>query len=128
MDNRVKDVTALKESFIALLDKRAVEQEYQELIEKITALVPREFIQNHGVHLDVVFRKLSLGADYTTDFFYLSKSSIDWNCVLIEIEKPQSRYFKDGSNKFHPDFQAALEQIKVVLQKYESKKKDWAVF
>lgn len=111
MDNRVRDVTALKESFITLLDKRAVEQEYQELIEKNTALVPREFIQNHGVHLDVVFRKLSLGADYTTDFFYLSKSSIDWNCVLIEIEKPQSRYFKDTSNKFHPDFQAALEQI-----------------
>jgi hypothetical protein len=63
------------------------------------------------VHFDLVFRKLALAKDYTTDFFYLSKSSADWNCILIEIEKPQSKYFKDASNKFHPDFQSALEQI-----------------
>ena len=111
MEARVSDVATLKEKFIALLDKQGGEQEYQEFIEKNTALVPREFIQNHGVHMDLVFRKLSLADDYTTDFFYLSKSSADWNCVLIEIEKPQSRYFKDASNKFHSDFQAALEQI-----------------
>jgi len=111
LEDRVSDVATLKEKFIALLDKQGGEQEYQEFIEKNTALVPREFIQNHGVHFDVVFRKLSLADDYTTDFFYLSKSSTDWNCILIEIEKPQSKYFKDASNKFHPDFQAALEQI-----------------
>ena len=112
MEDRVSALAALKESFIALLNKQIGEQEYQEFIEKNTALVPREFIQNHGVHLDVVFRKLSLAADYTTDFFYLSKSSVDWNCILIEIEKPQSKYFKDdASTNFHPDFHTALEQI-----------------
>lgn len=111
LEDRMNDVATLREKFIALLDKQGNEQEYQEFIEKNTALVPREFIQNHGVHLDLVFRKLSLADDYTTDFFYLSKSSADWNCILIEIEKPQSKYFKDASNKFHPDFQAALEQI-----------------
>src|SRR5271157_5125328 len=109
LEDRISDAVTLKEDFIALLDKQGGEQEYQEFIEKNTALVPREFIQNHGVHLDVVFRKLSLAADYTTDFFYLSKSSVDWNCILIEIEKPQSKYFKDASTNFHPDFQAALE-------------------
>jgi Shedu protein SduA, C-terminal len=112
LEDRISALAALKKSFIALLDKQSLEQEYQEFIEKNTALVPREFIQNHGVHLDVVFRKLSLAADYTTDFFYLSKSSADWNCVLIEIEKPQSKYFKDDtSTDFHPDFHAAYEQI-----------------
>jgi Domain of unknown function (DUF4263) len=111
LEERISDTAMLRELFIALLDKQGSEQEYQEFIEKNTALVPREFIQNHGVHLDLVFRKLSLADDYTTDFFYLSKSSADWNCILIEIEKPQSRHFKDASNKFHPDFQAALEQI-----------------
>lgn len=111
MEDRINDAVILKEDFIALLDKQGGEQEYQEFIEKNTALVPREFVQNHGVHLDMVFRKLSLAADYTTDFFYLSKSSADWNCVLIEIEKPQSKYFKDTSNNLHQDFHAALEQI-----------------
>jgi hypothetical protein len=111
LEGRIRDAVTLKEDFIALLDQQGGEQEYQEFIEKNTALVPREFIQNHGVHLDVVFRKLSLAADYTTDFFYLSKSSVDWNCILIEIEKPQSKYFKGDSINFHPDFQAALEQI-----------------
>ncbi len=83
----------LRESFINLIDKQCNEQVYQKFIEDNTALVPREFIQNHGVLYDLVFRKLSLANDYTTDFFYMSKSSADWNCVLIEIEKPQSRYF-----------------------------------
>jgi hypothetical protein len=63
------------------------------------------------VHFDVVFRKLKLADNYVTDFFYLSKSSADWHCVLIEIEKPQSKYFKGTSNNFHPDFHAALEQV-----------------
>jgi hypothetical protein len=87
------------------------EQVYQTFLEENTRLIPREFIQNHGIHFDLVLRKLSLARDYTTDLFYLAKSSADWNCVLIEIEKPQSRYFKDSSNAFHPDFQGALEQI-----------------
>jgi len=109
--NRISDSALLKEKFDALIDKRYSEQIYQEFMENNTALVPREFIQNHGVLFDLVFRKLSLAKDYITDFFYITKSSADWNCVLIEIEKPQSNYFKGASNKFHPNFQAALEQI-----------------
>lgn len=41
----------------------------------------------------------------------MSKSSADWNLVLVEIEKPQSRYFKDQSNDLHPDFLTGLDQI-----------------
>jgi hypothetical protein len=94
-----------------LLSETHPEQVYQEFIEKHTQLVPREFVQNHGVHFDLVFRKLHLASDYAPDFFYMSKSSADWNLVLIEIEKPQSRYFKKNSNDIHHDFLAALEQI-----------------
>ena len=81
------------------------------LSKKNTKLIPREFIQNHGIHFDLVLRKLSFGADYITDFFYMSKSSDDWHLVFVEIEKPQSRFFRDGSNDLHPDFQSALQQI-----------------
>jgi hypothetical protein len=93
------------------MDEQQGEQVYQAFIEKNTSLVPREFEQNHGIHFQLVLRKLSLAKDYTTDLFYLSKSSGDWHCVLIELEKPQSKYFKDGSADFHSDFLQGLAQI-----------------
>jgi hypothetical protein len=99
------------EEFKRLIDSKEPEQRYQEFLEAHTEFLPREFEQNHGIHLDLVMRKLGLGGDYATDFFYLSKSSEDWHCVLIEIEKPWSRYFKDNSNDLHQDFSAALQQI-----------------
>lgn len=102
---------ALKKEFLELLDKKEVEQVYQEFLEKNTSLIPREFIQNHGLHFDLVLRKISLANDYTPDFFYMSKSSADWNLVFVELEKPQSRYFKNDKNDLHPDFIAGLDQI-----------------
>lgn len=101
----------LYKEFNTLIDKELSEQVYQEFLEKNTALIPREFIQNHGLHFDIVIRKLSLAKDYTPDFFYMSKSSADWHLVLVEIEKPQSRYFKNGKNELHSDFLAGLDQI-----------------
>lgn len=93
------------------MDELHPEQVYQDFMERNTELIPREFVQNHGIHFDMVFRKISLAKDYSPDFFYLSKSSADWNLVLIEIEKPYSRYFKDHSNDLHQDFLAGLDQI-----------------
>jgi hypothetical protein len=101
----------LSEEFLGLLDKEHGEQIYQEFLEKNSALMPREFIQNHGLHFDLVIRKMSLAKDYTPDFFYMAKSSADWNLVLVEIEKPQSKYFKEGKNDLHSDFLAGLDQI-----------------
>ena len=80
-------------------------------MEKNTQFIPREFVQNHGIHFSLVLRKLALGREYTTDFFYLSKSSDSWNGVFIELEKPYSNFFKAGCNDFHPDFLQALQQI-----------------
>ncbi|MFG1419354.1 Shedu anti-phage system protein SduA domain-containing protein [Xanthobacter sp. V0B-10] len=101
----------LREEYLTLLDGGHNEQVYQRFIETHTQLTPRDFVQNHGVHLRLVLRKLSFGADFKSDFFFLSKSSDDWNAVFIEIEKPTSRFFKDGSQEFHPDFVHALQQI-----------------
>ena len=101
----------LAEKFLTLLDQGLAEQKYQKFLEENTALIPREFLQNHGMHLDLVIRKLSLARDYTTDFFYMAKSSADWHLVLVEIEKPQSKYFKNNRGDLHADFEAALGQI-----------------
>ena len=105
------EIAKIHEDFLKLLGETHTEQTYQKFMEQNTVLVPREFIQNHGVHFDLVFRKIALARDYAPDFFYMSKSSADWNLVLVEIEKPYSRYFKDQSNSLHPDFLAGLDQI-----------------
>jgi len=101
----------LKQEFAKLLDEAHPEQVYQSFLEKHTQFIPREFVQNHGIQFDLVFRKLRLASDYAPDFFYMSKSSADWNLVLIEIEKPQSKYFKEGSNELHQDLVSAYNQI-----------------
>lgn len=106
-----EDPHALRASFEALLDEDLPEQAYQRHIEQHTELVPREFVQNHGVHFDLVFRKLPFGTNYKSDFFYLSKSSDDWNCVFIELERPQAKFFKPKSNELTAEFLAGLNQI-----------------
>jgi hypothetical protein len=101
----------LAQRYLALLDKDLPEQRYQAFLEANTSLMPREFVQNHGIHFSLVLRKMAFGADYRSDFVYLSKSSDDWNCVLVEIERPTSRFFKNHSNEFHGDLVAAHQQI-----------------
>jgi Domain of unknown function (DUF4263) len=110
-DHEEKPAQQLRDEFLALLDEGHSEQLYQEFVEKNTRLIPREFVQNHGIHFDLVLRKLSFGADYKSDFAYLSKSSDDWNCVLVEIERPTAHFFRSQSTEFHPDFVKATQQI-----------------
>jgi Domain of unknown function (DUF4263) len=106
-----KSAAKLQRDFVALLDKGHPEQIYQRYIEENTRLVPREFVQNHGIHFKLVLRKLAFGSDYKSDFAYLSKSSDDWHCVLVEIERPNAKFFKGNSNDFDPRFSKALDQI-----------------
>jgi hypothetical protein len=101
----------LREEYFDLLDKELPEQDYQDYLERNTRLIPREFVQNHGIGCALVLRKLSFGPDYKSDLFYFSKSSDDWNAVFIELEKPQLGFFRKESNEFHPDFLQALAQI-----------------
>ena len=100
-----------RKAFLALLDKKCDEQTYQSFMEEHTRFIPRSFKQNHGIHLSLVLRKLSFGADYKSDFFFFSKSTVNWNAVFIEIEKPSSRFFRRNTNQFHSDFLKALQQI-----------------
>lgn len=106
-----KEAADLRREYFALLDKKLSEQSYQRFIETHTEFVPREFLQNHGLHFQIALRKLSFGADYKSDFFYFSKSSDDWHAVLVELEKPQSRFFRHATNVLHQDFQSAIQQI-----------------
>lgn len=106
-----KHIDQTIQAFTNLMEEDHPEQIYQKFMEDNTVLIPREFVQNHGMHFDLVLRKLSIAKDYTPDFFYMAKSSADWNLVFVEIEKPRSKYFKDQSNDLHPEFLAGLDQI-----------------
>jgi len=105
------DIEEKKAKFLTLLDEGHEEQAYQDFLEQNSHFIPREFVQNHGIGLGLVLRKLPFGADYKTDFFYFSKSTDDWNAVFIELEKPTSRFFKGNTNEFHGDFLRAQQQI-----------------
>ena len=98
--------------YIDKLDEELEEKEYQDFLEANTKFIPRHFVQNHGVHMSLVLRKLKISNDMVTDFVILSKSSIGWNYILIEIEKPSSRFFKSGSTDVHSDFMRGVNQIK----------------
>jgi len=102
---------AKRDEYLQLLENYDGEQDLQKFLEENTEFIPREFVQNHGIHNRLVFRKLKIAENYTTDFLYLSKSSGDWNCVLIELEKPNSKFFRDGTNDLHQDFISGLNQI-----------------
>lgn len=110
MSDRCVDDKRISKDFLELLDLNENEQQYQRFIEENSWLIPREFIQNHGIHFELAFRKIPFGNDYISDFMYLSKSSVKWHCVLIEIEKPSSLFF-NADNSFHKHFAKALEQI-----------------
>ncbi|TOA84776.1 hypothetical protein CGK17_24165, partial [Vibrio parahaemolyticus] len=101
----------LKDKFeLIYSDKSKSEQDYQAFIEENTSLVPRAFEQNHGVHMDLVFRKFPLGTRYKSDFLFLSKSTTDWNAVHIEIEDPNKKIFTKGG-AFTAEFNAAVQQV-----------------
>ncbi|WP_426907124.1 Shedu anti-phage system protein SduA domain-containing protein, partial [Serratia bockelmannii] len=52
-----------------------------------------------------------LSSDYKPDFVNLSKSSDNWNVILVEIEKTSSKYFKNNSTTFHAEFNLALQHM-----------------
>lgn len=105
------DQKGFRVAYRRLLDEDAKEQTYQRFIERNTWLVPREFVLNHGIWCNLVFRKLRLGSDYVCDFAFLTKSSVRWRLVLIEIERPGKKFFRGSTLRLHSDFTKATGQI-----------------
>ena len=101
----------LAQEYSALLARGSNEQVYQRFIEAHTELVPRDFVLNHGIWGQVVLRKLAFGAKYKCDFAFVTKSSVQWRCVFVEIERPDNTFFRGSTSDFHSDFDHAIHQI-----------------
>ena len=101
----------LVQEYLSLLDSQSREQVYQRYMEDNTQLVPREFVLNHGIWAQIILRKLPLGSSYKSGFAFVTKSSLQWRCVFIEIKRPDKKFFRDSSTDFHADFQRPIQQI-----------------
>lgn len=101
----------LKKDFENFINKADInENDVQEYLEKNTELIPKKFMENHGISENVIISKLPIGLKYVTDFAFVSKCTIFWNIVLIEIEDPKKKMFTQKDD-FSADFTQAKGQI-----------------
>ncbi len=60
--------------------------------------MPFTFALNHGIHFNSYISKLHIGTGIITAFAYITKSSIEWRIVLVEIEDFKKKFFnKNGT-------------------------------
>ncbi|ODT78401.1 hypothetical protein ABS71_01925 [bacterium SCN 62-11] len=55
-------------------------------------LIP-ELMHNHGLHLNAVISQFCIDPALKCDFAFLTKSSMEWRLVLVEIERPYQQIF-----------------------------------
>lgn len=70
------------------------EQRYQHFFEENPdyLLIP-ELLHNHGLHFNAVISQFNIDPALKCDFAFLTKSSMEWRLVLIEIERPYPKIF-----------------------------------
>jgi Domain of unknown function (DUF4263) len=92
----------------------ANENAIQKFLELNTAFMPTPDVLHHKLHMDSVIAKFPIG-ERSTDYAYLSKSSIEWRLTLVELEDSSKRIFKESSKNvaFTTDFNDAVAQIDV---------------
>lgn len=101
----------IEEEFTQLLNSNEKEEVYQQYLEEHTQLIPcGSFLLNHFTHLSLIFSKMPIDCIYKTDFFFISKSSAEWNLVFVELEKPSCRLFnKEGT--YSQELNKAIKQV-----------------
>lgn len=105
-------IIGIKENFINLLNQNLDEEVYQKFLEEHTQFIPtKTFELNHGVHCGIILRKLCIGPQYISDFFFITKSSAEWRLVFIELEKPSSKFFNKDAT-ISTDLNKGLTQVK----------------
>jgi hypothetical protein len=81
--------------------------------ERYTSFIPTAWRLNHGIHFNMMFPQFAISPSLKSDMLYLTKSTVNWWCVLIEFENPRARLFQDKGRipRRHSDFIAGLDQI-----------------
>lgn len=97
-----------------IAEPKANENAVQAFLESNTVFMPTPDILNHRLHMNSVIAKFPVG-ERSTDYAYLTKSSVEWRLVLVELEDSSKKIFKDSSknNAFTAEFSDAIAQIDV---------------
>ena len=103
-------------------DESTHEQDFQVFLENHTQLIPRYFLEHHGVDLNTVYLKVPFGTNYKSDFMLISKNSPNWTCIHIEIEDPRKKIFKndDGLTADYNNARLQVKEWQVWLAKPEN--------
>lgn len=90
------------------------ENAIQAFLEANTTFIPTPDLLGHRLHLNSVIAKFPVG-ERSTDYAYLTKTSIEWQLVLVELEDSGKRIFKPSSKNlaFTTEFADAVAQIDV---------------
>lgn len=102
----------------------AKENALQAFMEAHTEFMPTPVLLNHWLHLNCIVSKLPIG-NRVADYAYLTKSSVDWKLVLVELEDSDKKLFTNSSR--HDVFSAAMNdavaQVDVWREYWEDSKK-----
>jgi hypothetical protein len=105
-----KGVWELEAEWAALINGGASEAVIQDFLERHPVFLPGLWDLHNGPLHDIVVTKLPLGADFQTDFAFVTRHSMALQFTFIEIEAPSKRIFnKDGS--FSQEFNHARQQV-----------------
>lgn len=90
------------------------ENAIQTFLEANTTFMPTPDLLGHRLNLNSVIAKFPVG-ERSTDYAYLTKTSVEWRLVLVELEDSGKRIFKPSSKNdaFTSDFTDAIAQIDV---------------
>lgn len=102
------------EDFQRLLSREDIsEQDCQNFLECNTELIYTPFLLNHWILGSSIISKFPLDTSLITDFAYITKSSDKWVLVLVELEHPRKRLFRNDSKNIIPtsDLTEGIAQI-----------------
>lgn len=98
---------------ILTISTKKNENEIQLFLSEHPDLIPTPYLLNHGLHFDFIFSKLAISDSLKSDFAYLTKSSVEWTMVLMELEASNKKIFTENKTNinFSAEFNNAYDQI-----------------
>jgi hypothetical protein len=103
---------ALKDKYLAFLDRASSEAEMQCFLETNPAFIPGLYDRHNGPLGQVVVSKLRLGNEFITDFAFISVNSAEAQVNLVEIESPTAGIFRESDDQFTSNFNKAYQQVR----------------
>ena len=95
-----------------LLSSGPSEGKVQRYLEANSAWIPLPFLLGHHVQHNAIIAQFELDRDRIADFAYVTKNTVRWCVVFLEIETPDKRLFTQSNRAdFHSQTRQAIAQI-----------------